>query len=153
MKKLFFFLTIAFLSTAVFSQDVPQNVVAAFHTKYPGTNIKKWKSTKDGFTADFKQDNNKYTAFFSSNGEWQRTEQKIKWTWNLPADVNKAFKTGKYAAWYVEKISYVETPAQHSYVLRINNKALLPSQEISVFRETRLLYYDKNGELVTNEKL
>jgi len=155
MKKLSFFLSIMFLSAAVFAQakEVPQNVMAAFSTKYPGVEVKKWKTGTDGYTAEFSSEKKTCTAVFSNKGEWLRTENKVRWTWNLPPQVNKALKTGKYAAWYVEKIKFVETPSGKNYVLRVNNKALLPAQEINVFRETRLLYYNEDGDLLSSDKI
>ena len=157
MKLLFLFLSTMALSNNSGSQKtgntIPQNVVASFNTKYAGAHISNWKVDKDGFAATFKLDSKKCCAFYSTGGDWLRTETKIRWPWRLPVAVKNALYTGEYAAWYVDEIKEVEMPGAHQFLVHVDNANVLKVADPYLFKDDYQLYYNESGELLKKEKL
>lgn len=66
---------------------VPEEVTAAFNAKYPQAQFKDWKISTDGFRAEFKINNKKYTAVYAADGTWLKSATKLSWTWDMPIAV------------------------------------------------------------------
>ncbi|WOI23737.1 PepSY-like domain-containing protein [Nonlabens ulvanivorans] len=83
MKITILSLLILFISTTASCQEksdkVPQEVINAFQTKYPGENDPDFELDDHGYwEAHFKKDGEKYRADFHADGTWRETENSIK---------------------------------------------------------------------------
>tara|TARA_R110002012_G_scaffold206813_2_gene376853 strand:+ start:403 stop:828 length:426 start_codon:yes stop_codon:yes gene_type:complete len=83
MKITILTLLILFISTTASCQEksdkVPQEVINAFQTKYPGENDPDFELDDHGYwEAHFKKDGEKYRADFHADGTWRETENSIK---------------------------------------------------------------------------
>jgi hypothetical protein len=160
MRKIILLLVVTVLSKAIVAEKdnrpaAPQNIVSNFSIKYPGVQVKQWQAAKGPskgmYVAKFTQDGKKSLAYYSSTGDWIKTERKIKWTWNLPAAVKAGWEKTEYVRWYVETMKEVETPGQHVYVMHVNNGPTLGAEHAQ-FQEGYLLYFSGAGELIQKEK-
>ena len=131
---------------------IPQNILASFSSRYPNTKVKKWRSLKGVFVAKFLLDGKKCMAYYSPEGDWIKTESKIKWTWDLPVQVKTGWKKCEYNRWYVESIKIIETREQPLYEMQVNNGTTLDADHYSNFIEKYLLYFTGAGELIRKEK-
>jgi len=77
MNRLFSFLIAVFAGTLVFGQqyDAPKAVKNAFAAKYAATPT--FAKKGDLYAADFVDKGNNYTAYFSEDGTWVKTEKKV----------------------------------------------------------------------------
>ncbi len=158
MKTLSLLLSVTVFSFSVNAQqkitdDVPGKVLAAFSSKYPGAEVRNWKTGENTYSAKFKTGNKSHCAFYSPGGAWLKTETKVQWTWNLPGEVKNALKSGGYAAWYIDNMKRVETPQQNIYVVHVDNANVLPGADYLNFKDDYNLYYNANGKLVKKELL
>lgn len=158
MKLLFMMLSSIILAKSTNSQQkagsyVPQTAIAAFSTKYPAAQAVTWKVAKDDIEVSFKNDDKKYYAFYTTAGDWIKTERKIKWPKGLPAAVKKSLQTGDYAAWYVDEMKEVETQGQHVYLIHVDDANVLKIADPYLFKDDYQLYYNEDGELIKKEKL
>jgi hypothetical protein len=145
-------------SDAVFAQNssntIPTGVTTAFTAKYPNATVKRWHADKTGFIAKAWEGSQKFYATFDQNGHWVNTTSKITWSWNLPAEVRASLKSGKFAAWGIDGIKKVETPAKNFYQVCVDNGGLQPDADhAEVFTETRVLDFTPDGEAFAEEKI
>ena len=77
-------------------RSIPGVVTDSFKIKYPNAQNVNWSDEISNFKASFKLDTAKYTAKYSSKGEWQQSETTISWD-ALPAAVKDGFSKSKYA--------------------------------------------------------
>jgi hypothetical protein len=68
------------------------------------------------------------------------TASRIKWSWQLPMSVRKAFAKSKYRQWYIESMYRIEN-AEKQVVFRfvVNNGNLLDAEHHDSFLERHYL--------------
>lgn len=151
--RIIFIAAIGLVSCSVQAQkradNVPQPVVTAFSATYPGAKLKNWKINKDTFIASFKLADKKYQAYYSKNGDWIQSEQKIRNKTSLPQGAQLFLKTGKYASWHIDNLQNVSSPSNSLFLVSIDNNSGNPvsySDNGSV--ENKILYFDDSGKLI-----
>ncbi|EAS19700.1 hypothetical protein BBFL7_00246 [Flavobacteria bacterium BBFL7] len=87
---------ILFISTTASCQEqsdkVPQVVLNAFQTKYPGENDPDFELDDHGYwEAHFKKDGERYRADFNADGTWRETENSIKKS-EIPEAIQEAIE-------------------------------------------------------------
>ena len=132
---------------------VPQATIVAFNAKYPNARAVNWKVAKDDIEVTFKTEDKKYHAFYTTGGDWVKTERKISWPKNLPVAVKKSLQTGEYAAWFVDEMKEVETPGQRVYIVHVDDANVLKIADPYLFKDDYQLSYNETGELIKKEKL
>jgi hypothetical protein len=158
MKNLFVVIASMILAQSVMAQrkespTVPKEVVKAFSAKFPGSELKKWETRKEGYIAKFTRDGKKYFAYYSPEGDWKGTESRVKWTRHLPENVRKGWSNSGYSNWYVHNIKKIETPERPLYVLHVNNGTLLSSDKQDAFKEDHVLTFTSEGELIRTDRI
>jgi hypothetical protein len=150
MKKIFLpILGIALAFSFTGKKDLPHNIAASITAKYPDAKIKSWEMTGDQYKVKFTADRNKEISYFSTNGDWLRTEKHVALTKDLPPAVKRGFEHSGYATWYIDGINEVTAPGQVvRYVLHVDDSDLLDSDHIEVFKTDYLLYFDREGGLI-----
>jgi hypothetical protein len=102
-------------------KEIPEVITSSFSAKYPNTNVRKWQYQHGTYTAKFTLDNHTSFATFDGTGNWINTVSNIRWTWNLPKNVNSAFKNSQYRSWNVYDIHEVSKPSGLYYQITVNN--------------------------------
>jgi len=155
MKKTLFISTAILLGTLALAQakTVPQNISVAFSAKYPNATVKKWKHSNSNYSAEFSVDNKKSIAYYSAGGNWERTETKIKWTWNLPSAVHQTLEKNGYLRFYIMDMKKVETSNGVTYVVHYNDGNTLDSDHHDAFTQYFLLHISETGELIKKEEV
>lgn len=105
MFSFIFFVTV-FSANAQF-RKIPAVVTDAFKTKYASASGVEWKDKLSFFEADFVSGDKEMKAFFSSKGEWLKTETRHTYN-SLPLEVKDGFKKSKYADLSVIDVTQVE---------------------------------------------
>lgn len=105
MKKvlcMLFSFGLLFLATSADAQfrKIPGAVTDSFKVKYPSAQAVNWSDKLTSFQASFNLNNEKYEAKYSSKGEWQGSQKKIK-EGDIPAPVKDGLTKSKYADWKV----------------------------------------------------
>jgi Putative beta-lactamase-inhibitor-like, PepSY-like len=130
------------------TKAIPQVVTASFKTKYPGVEIKRWKTENNKYVAKATIDNHKCFASFDANGNWLNTTSRIAWPWKLPKTVKEAFGRTKYNNWHIYTVMKVEKPSGESYALMIDNGNLqIDATHQSVVPSDKLLEFKSDGIL------
>ncbi len=125
MKKILYFLLAAgsfFITTAAVAQirSIPGVVTDSFKVKYPTAQSVTWGDKITNFQARFMLDGAEYTAKYSTKGEWQGSEKKIKQD-DLPASVKDGLAKSKYTDWTIRTVTTRYLPGnQTQYALAIN---------------------------------
>lgn len=131
------------------SSNIPQMVKSSFSGRYARANVKKWKVEKDTCITLFTFNKRKYTAYYTMDGNWVRTERTIKHKSSLPIAARSYLKNSKYASWYVDRLRKVQTPQQTMYVAHIDNHSGNPNQyEGAGSAADKWLYFDSSGKLI-----
>ena len=144
MKKLIVtIVSILFFSALIFAGGPPKEVKAAFKQKFPHAEKVKWeKEKKDGteWEASFTVKAATFSANFSEDGAWLKTEQVITAS-KLPKPVTKAIQKD-YAGYKITEAEKVETEENAlKYEVKIKSK-----------KEEKELVYDENGVVVAEEE-
>jgi len=158
MKKLLVFAAVLIFSNEMMAQkvahkDVPRYIITAFAEKFPDGKVQKWELKKEGYTARFNHGGKDLLAYYSHDGKWQGTESKIKWTKHLPENVKKGWASSGHYNWYVNGIRSLQTPERQLYVLHINNGSTLDSDHYDAYKESRVLFFTADGQLVRTDKI
>lgn len=130
---------LACFAATTFAQirKIPSEVTDAFKARYPHAEKVEWKDKISSFEAGFLLNGFEMTANFSSKGDWERSEKKIKFA-DLPKAVQDGFEKSKYTAW--EKNSATE--------IDDNGKPLMYRVFIKKSgMQKKYLYFDTNGRL------
>ena len=118
--SLFVFI-LACLTTLCAQKSIPENVHAAFKTKFPNALKIKWgKESKTEYEADFLIHSQKMSANFSEAGEWLETESKIALD-QLPQIVRQALNKA-HAVAEVKSIEKVETNSGNKFEIKIKER-------------------------------
>lgn len=138
MFSLVFFVTV--ISVNAQFRKIPAVVTDAFKAKYANASGVEWKDKLSSFEADFKSGDKEMKAFFSSKGEWIKTETKHSYN-SLPSDVKDGFKKSKYAELSVLDVTQVdEKDAGVQY------KIVVKKNEYS----KKNLVFSKSGQLLSD---
>jgi len=131
------------------SNNVPNTVTAAFSAKYPKASIKKWTVANNSYTVVARNGGQKFYATFDQSGNWVSTASKISWSWNLPTDVQTSLHNSKYAAWRIDGIKKVDSPAAGIYQVCVDDRFLhRDGAHADVFTNNKVLNIKANGEIV-----
>lgn len=141
-KKWMFSFVLFFVMFSVNAQfrKIPAEVTDSFKVKYENASGVSWKDKLTAFEADFKQGDKEMRAFFSSKGEWIKTETKDSFD-NLPSEVKDGFKKSKYAdlnPLEVMQVDEKDNEMQYRLVVKKND-----------FNKRSLLF-SKEGQLVSD---
>jgi hypothetical protein len=100
-----------------------------------------WRDQLSYFEAKFTLDNEKFTAKYSSKGEWQRSQKPIPQD-KLPAGVKDGLSKSKYASeWTIYSVTVLYLPGHITqYILRVgkgdlSRKNLLFSSEGQLLKD------------------
>jgi len=135
------------IAQAKSKNDVPENIIAEFTAKYPNAKVKSWNTSNDGYIVKAKENGSKFYVTFDKNGQWVQTTTQVSWSWQLPAEVRASLKESKYAAWRIDKIKKVETPAGNFYQVLVDNLNLQIDADHMGFTENLVLNFQPGGEL------
>ncbi|MGI8635954.1 MAG: PepSY-like domain-containing protein [Segetibacter sp.] len=102
-----FVFLLAVLSVNAQFRKIPAVVTDAFKAKYASASGLEWKDKLTSFEADFKSGGKDMRAFFTSKGEWTKTETENTFN-SLPVEVKDGFKKSKYADLSVLSVMQVE---------------------------------------------
>lgn len=132
----------SFISSAnaqeVKEKNVPQAVVEAFKRKYPESFVYEWEWIKKEklYEAEFMFKGNKHEAFFTKEGEWNRTEKEIAMK-DLPQAVQDAFYKSEYSKWKIDDVKEIAS----------DHKGLIYNIEVESGRkEIELYIYEFAGQ-------
>jgi len=137
-------LMIVLFATTIYAQphdgkNVPETVVEALKQKYPAAELKGWKVND---------------AAFNSNGNWINTTSKVSWSWDLPKNVNEAFKNSGYRSWNIYDIHQVAKPSGVYYLLTVNNaNSTEIANSAGHFATERQIEFNANGALTSTREL
>jgi hypothetical protein len=127
---------------------------SAFNKLYPNIKKEKWV-LKDGFCeVKFKLAHRRSTAYFSSTGEWLKTESRILWSKNLPKIVLEGWKSTPFASWTFEYITKVDSFAGKPYYVLQMHKDWSPNGAIQAdWLDVIKLYFTDDGALLKKEQI
>lgn len=140
MKLTLFVLLFLFGSFMVHAQvrKIPSEVTEAFKTRYPHGEKVSWKDDITSFEAQFILNGYEMTAYFTSKGDWLKSEKKIKFE-ELPAAVQNGFSKSKYTDWEKSSVSEVDKDEENiQYRIMVKKSAV----------QKKYLYFDTNGKLI-----
>jgi hypothetical protein len=100
-------LSLVMLSATAQFRKIPAVVTDSFKTKFENATKVSWKDNISNFQASFKIDNDNAKAYYSSKGEWLKTERSYSID-GLAEEIKDGLKKSKYASWPVKEILYVE---------------------------------------------
>lgn len=92
--------------------DIPAQVLNSFNEKYPGISVQ-WEKDVNSYKAEFRLNGKDADAWFSTNGDWVRTEVDILKT-DLPQVVVDAVQKA-YEGYVIDDADWIETPSQNYY--------------------------------------
>jgi hypothetical protein len=71
-------------------------------------------------------------------------ENRIRWTWQLPRTIKKAFNQTPFCAWYIEKMVSYNYAGKTVYQFSVNNSSLLDSDHYDCFLEKSFVTVSDN---------
>jgi hypothetical protein len=146
MKKMFYSLLVGglFFTTGTVQaqfRSIPGAVTDSFKIRYPEAKTVTWRDQLSYFEAKFTLDNEKFTAKYSSKGEWQSSQKAIPQD-KLPAGVKDGLSKSKYASeWTIYSVTVRYLPGHITqYILRVgkgdlSRKNLLFSSEGQLLKD------------------
>jgi hypothetical protein len=138
MFSLIFLITVSAVNAQF--RKIPAVVTDSFKGKFADASGVEWKDKLSSFEADFTLGEKEMKAFFTSKGEWIKTETKHTYN-SLPADVKDGFKKSKYADLSVIDVTQVQDSEKGDQY-----KLVVKKNEYS----KRNLVFSKTGQLVTD---
>lgn len=101
--------------------SAPQAARDHFAQAYPKATEVEWKQGKQ-VKARFKLKGEGYSAYYTTDGAWTRTEHNVKKT-ELPVAVQTALQASKYGKWKIEDAEEHSTPAHPSiFKVKVENE-------------------------------
>jgi hypothetical protein len=128
-------------------KQLPKVIAPSFSAKYPQAKIRNWKCSGDEYIVRYEEGKDKCAAYFSTGGQWIKTEYTIPWTRDLPQAVRTSIQNNGYGIWYVDGIKKVETAGRLLYVLHVDDGSTLDSDHYDAFRDDYLLTFTPDGVL------
>jgi hypothetical protein len=155
MKKIIFVATtiLTVASSLAQANTIPQNVTASFSAKYPTATAKKWKQSENNFLVTFAADSKRSVAFYSTDGNWIKTETKIKWIKNLPEAVKKSLDQRGFLRYYITNMKKIESPEGNQYLVEVNDGNTYDADRHDALTQYYRLYFDENGDLTEHVKI
>lgn len=138
-RKLFLALLLIGFSVNMFAQirKIPAEVTDALSQRYPHAQKVSWRDKISSFEAEFNLNGFDMTANFSSKGDWEKSEKKIKFS-DLPHDVMDGFAKSKYTDWEKTSVTEIDENAEPlSYRILIKKSGV----------QKKYLYFDTKGRL------
>lgn len=80
----------------------------------------------------------------------KKSNENIKWTWQLPLAVKKTFSESQYKDWFVEKIIKYDRSGKIFYRLYVDIGSLLDGDHYGNFLKTDSLDISDNGVIIRN---
>ena len=119
MKKVMFFsFVILVLSQACGQKKIPDNVIAAFNSKFVNATKVKWdKENNKEWEAEFKLNGKTYSANFSNEGQWLETEYEIE-NFNIPKKVQETLNTFKGFGIKKGEVSETNNGINYEFILK-----------------------------------
>ncbi len=141
-KKWMFSLVLLLVIFSVNAQfrKIPAEVTESFKAKYENASGVSWKDKLTSFEADFRQKDKEMKAFFSSNGEWIKTETKYS-VESLPSEVRDGFKKSKFADLNVLDVSLIDENDKE-----LQYRIVVKKNDIS----KKSLVFSKDGQLIND---
>ncbi len=141
-KKWMFSLVLLLVIFSVNAQfrKIPAEVTDSFKAKYENASGVSWKDKLTSFEADFRQKDKEIKAFFSSKGEWIKTETKYS-VESLPSEVRDGFKKSKFAHLNVLDASLIDENDKE-----LQYRIVVKKNDIS----NRSLVFSKSGQLISD---
>ena len=133
------------------SPSIPQKVIDAFTAQYPAAKAPRWKKDSANYVAIFSTGRQERHAYYSSEGNWIKTETRIKWIKNLPPDVKKGFQQSEYISSYVQNMQDVESPGRHTVIIDVSQ--IIDYRTDDLFKDAYRLYFSLEGKLINTETL
>ena len=119
-------------------RSVPGAVTDSFKVKYPNASSVSWRDNVGSFQATFKQDSGNFVAKYSSKGEWQSTETKIKQE-AIPAAVKDGFSKSKYADWKMGTVTVRYLPGNKTIYIIFASKSDVSRRNLTFASDGQLL--------------
>jgi len=122
-------------------RSIPGEVTDNFKSKFPKATHVTWKDKLSSFTAEFDQNNEKLKAFFTSKGNWLRTEKPMDFE-KLPGVVKDGFSKSKYAMYDVKEVIGIDD-SEKGYLYKV----VVKKGDIT----GRNLFFTSKGQLVKDD--
>ncbi len=121
---------------------VPEAVKKAFRTKYPNSYAYEWewKKKEKLFEAEFIDKEQKYEAYFTSQGDWVKTEKEISKK-HIPKPVFDYISSSPYSDWEIDDAEEHHTP-EHALIYEV---------KMEKGKRELYLYFLPDGKLI-NQK-
>jgi hypothetical protein len=78
-----------------------------------------------------------------------KTPERIKWTWQLPASVKKAFNKSAYKDWFIEKVTKHHFSDKIYYRFCVHNGSLLDGDHFDSFLGKDFLDISDSGAILS----
>lgn len=117
---------------------------------YPKATVKEWKQGAKIFRAEFTLKGEKYTAVYTAEGAWVRTEHDIKKD-ELPGAIARALKAGKYGLWKIEDAEQHATP-EHASLFKVKLESEKEKAELFFLPDGKLLKEEVKARKVKEKK-
>jgi hypothetical protein len=113
-------------------------VTDSFKTKFDDATKVSWKDNLINFQASFKIGSDNVKAYYSSKGEWLKTETNYTLD-GIPKEIKDGFKKSKYADWQLKDIFFIEEyNKQPRYRIQVRKGDL----------QKKNLYFSSTGQLL-----
>jgi len=89
------------------------------------------------------------TSFSGKSGE-SETRNRIKWSWQLPHTIRRAFYHSVYCNWYIEKMISFNADGKTLYAFYLNNSCMLDGDHLDAFLKRSKLMLTEEGIIVGN---
>ncbi len=131
-------LSVVIISANAQFRKIPAQVTDSFKTRFNDAAKVSWRDNITSFQASFKKGDDDVKAFFTSKGEWLKTEKSYAFN-NLPAEIKDGFKKSKYKDWPVKEVMFVEEKdKQPQYRIQVRKGDL----------QKKNLYFSVSGQLL-----
>ena len=118
-------------------RKIPADVTDAFKARYPHAERVSWKDEFSSFEAEFVLNNYEMCAHFSSNGDWLRSERKIRYD-ELPGSVKNGFEKSRYTSWEKGSVYEISKSTEAlQYRIFVKKSGV----------QKKYLFFDANGKL------
>jgi hypothetical protein len=99
--------------------NLPETVTTAIANKYPQSQIGHWNynSNNKWYEVNFKSEEQKFTAVYTQEGSWVRTERTMK-KLSLPQAVITSLQASEHAGWEIKSAKEQQTP-KHAYLYEV----------------------------------
>lgn len=90
-------------------------------------------------------------SILSQYSRGKKTASRIKWTWQLPTSVKKAFDESQYKDWFIENMITYDSSGKTFYRFLVNNGNLLDSDHYDSFLKKSYLDISNTGVIVRKQ--